>query len=83
MEFHNGEEELEYMYKTIIEFGDRKIISRERTLIAEGRLQVVTTFDDGTTFTVSDGENDKPRISCNRELSAEMQDGHIYKIIID
>lgn len=71
------------MYRTIIDYGDRKIISRERTLIAEGRLQLVTTFDDGTTFTVSDGENGKPRISCSSELSAEMQDGHIYKIIID
>ncbi len=71
------------MFQTVIEYGDRKIVSTERILIDEGRHQLVTTFDDGTTFTVSDGENGKPRISCSRELSAEMQDGHIYKIIID
>lgn len=71
------------MFQTVIEYGNRNIISQKQTTAADESLQLVTTFDDGTTFTVSDGENGKPRISCSRELSAEMQDGHIYKIIID
>lgn len=65
------------MFQKVIEYGDRKILSMERNLMAEERLQVVPTFDNGTTFTVLDGENGKLRISFNRGLSAKMQDGHI------